>query len=363
MSTRPQSITVAAIQMEAEFCDTDANLRKAAEWVRKAQKLGAKWIMLPEFFTSGLAWDPRMCDAWEPLDGKPTQMLKQLAREGDTVVGGSFLAKSGRHIRNTLVLAMPDGRTFTHDKDIPSIGESCYFVGGEDGMFLDEMTKRGHVPKHRAPIPTRDGNNIQGVFDIDGMTVGGMLCWELIRSRTVKRFAVGEVEMVIGASGWPDWSPEVDPPPGLTKKQLEEASRIYHQLIVDMPLYFARKLRVPVIHANQVGQQWSGASLESSATHGDRILLRFLGNSLIADGDGSILAHRGRNAGSGIVIADVTPGRRGPVGPIESADFFIPTERPYVDKLFFQPENRDYYFARTLPRANKEGDYAEASLK
>ena len=83
-----KSITVAAIQMETAFCDTDANLRTAEEWIREAQKLGAEWIILPEFFTSGLAWDPRMCDAWEPLDGKPMQMLKRLASEGGTVVEG-----------------------------------------------------------------------------------------------------------------------------------------------------------------------------------------------------------------------------------------------------------------------------------
>jgi len=164
------------------------------------------------------------------------------------------------------------------------------------------------------------------------------------------------VDMVVGGSGWPDWSPDVDPPPGLTPQQLEEASRIYHQLIVDMPLYFARKLRVPVIHANQVGEQWSGASLDASATHGDRILLRFLGNSIIADGNGTILAHRGRDAGPGIVIADVTPGQTGPVSIVDDADFFIPTERPYVDELFFLPENRDYYFDHTLPRANSTSE-------
>jgi hypothetical protein len=139
----------------------------------------------------------------------------------------------------------------------------------------------------------------------------------------------------------------------LTPKQLEEASRIYHQLIVDMPLYFARKLRVPVIHANQVGEQWSGASLDSSATHGDRILLRFLGSSIIVDGDGTILAHRGRDAGPGIVMAEVAPGRPGPVSSIDDSEFFIPTERPYIDELFFRPENRDYYFDVTLPLAQK----------
>jgi len=348
----PDQIRVAAVQMEAKFCDVDANIETAARWVKEAVQMGAKWIVLPEFFTSGLAWDPRMRDAWQPLDGKPMQMLKAMAKDGNVAVGGSYLAKSGMHIRNTFVLAMPDGNVFTHDKDIPSIGESCYFIGGEDEAFLKEMKKRGHEPKD-SPVPPREGNNAQGVFDIDGMSVGAVLCWELIRTRTVDRLAAGNVDIVIGGSGWPDWSPDVDPPPGLTKNDLEEASRIYFQLIVDMPLYFARTLRVPVIHANHVGQQWSGASLDASATHGDRIRLDFLGNSVIIDGNGTILAHRGRDAGEGIVIADITPGRLGPPRLPEKKDFFIPTERPYIDELFFLPENRDYYFANTLRRANK----------
>ena len=57
--------------------------------------MGAQWIVLPEFFTSGLAWDPRMRDAWQPLDGKPMQMLKELAKEGGAVVSG-FVSDAGR---------------------------------------------------------------------------------------------------------------------------------------------------------------------------------------------------------------------------------------------------------------------------
>ena len=70
-------------------------------------------------------------------------------------------------------------------------------------------------------------------------------------------------------------------------------------------------------------------------------------------GVGSCQAHRGRDAGPGIVIAEVTPGRSGPVGAIDESEFFIPTERPYIDELFFLPENRDYYFSETLPRAQR----------
>lgn len=66
-----------------------------------------------------------------------------------------------------------------------------------------------------------------------------------------------------------------------------------------------------------------------------------------------LIGHDRREAGPGIVIADVTPGRTGPVSTVDDADFFIPTERPYIDELFFLPDNRDFYFARTLPRARR----------
>ena len=50
-------------------------------------------MVLPAFFTTGLAFDDSMLNGHRPLRGEPLQLLKELASEGDATVAGSFLAE------------------------------------------------------------------------------------------------------------------------------------------------------------------------------------------------------------------------------------------------------------------------------
>ena len=140
-----KTTTVAAVQMNAEIGNIDTNLANAENWVRYALDRGANWVILPEFFASGLVYQPaKMLHAIQPLYGKPTLMLKRLASEGNAYVGGTFLAQSGADVFNTFVLATPDGRVFTHDKDFPSADvEHSFYAGGEDGEFVKELSRFG----------------------------------------------------------------------------------------------------------------------------------------------------------------------------------------------------------------------------
>ena len=78
--------------MSAKLGDVAANLAQAEGLVRDALRDGAQWIILPEMFTTAAAFHPNLLRAIEPIDGAPMQLLKRLAREGNAVVGGSFLA-------------------------------------------------------------------------------------------------------------------------------------------------------------------------------------------------------------------------------------------------------------------------------
>jgi predicted amidohydrolase len=103
-------VRVAAIQLHPKLADVSANLAQAEQMIREAIRQRAEWIVLPEFYTSGLAFDPvNLPNAVRPLDGAPTQMLKRLALEGRAAIGGAFLARSGRDVFNTFVLALPTG--------------------------------------------------------------------------------------------------------------------------------------------------------------------------------------------------------------------------------------------------------------
>src|SRR5262249_56616867 len=99
------------------------------------------------------------------------ELLRKLAREHNGVVGGSFLAKSGRDCFNSFLLVFPNGQYYRHDKDLPTMWEKSYYIGGSD----------------------------EGVLATPAGPVGAALCWELIRSQTARRL-VGKVNFVVGGS-------------------------------------------------------------------------------------------------------------------------------------------------------------------
>lgn len=150
---------VAAIQMRAKVGDVARNLSSAESLVREAFRRGAEWVILPEFFTSAVAFSPAMLSAWLPLEGAALELMRKLAREHHGVVGGSFIAKWGNDCFNSFLLVFPDGRYFRHDKDLPTMWENSYYIGGSD----------------------------DGVLATPAGAVGVAMCWELIRSQTASK--------------------------------------------------------------------------------------------------------------------------------------------------------------------------------
>lgn len=78
-------------------------------------------------FTSAAAFHPDMLFAIQPIDGEPTRFLQRLARQGNSVICGSFLASCNGDSYNSFLLVFPGGNVTWHDKDFPSIlGELHY---------------------------------------------------------------------------------------------------------------------------------------------------------------------------------------------------------------------------------------------
>ena len=62
-------VRVAAIQIHPKLADVSANLERAEQLIREAIGQRAEWIVLPEFFTSGLAFEFELLPkAPRPLD-------------------------------------------------------------------------------------------------------------------------------------------------------------------------------------------------------------------------------------------------------------------------------------------------------
>lgn len=283
----PTKLRVAALQMTPKLANAAANLEQAEQLLREALRQGAQWIILPEMFTTAAAFHPEMLMAIEPIDGKPLQLLKRLAREGNAVIGGSFLAKHELDVFNTFVLVMPDGTVVQHNKDFPTYWENCYYKKGHDDGVL------------ATPIGP----------------VGSVLCWEFIRSKTAKRL-LNKVKLVVGGSCWwtlPDDADTDSPRRAMNLKMLQQA-----------PVHMAKMLGVPVIHGSHAGKFEAFFSPELADVSYNSA---FLGEAMIVDAHGKILAHRSQNEGAGVLTAEVNIAKPAPSEPIPN-DFWTPKEMP-----------------------------------
>lgn len=265
---------VAAVQLEPHLGDVSANLTACEALLDDPAIRGAEWIVLPEFFTTGMAFLPELGDAALPFDGPATDLLSAAARRHGAFVGGSFLCRDDDgHVRNAFVLAGPDGVIGRHDKDEPTMWENAFYVGGTDDGLLDAARTR----------------------------VGVALCWELIRGATVRRLR-GRSDVVLGGSAW--WSVPSWPPRGVTARWAAANARN----ATEAPSRFARLVGAPVVHGAHAGRfacplPWMPFSYEG----------RYEGGATICDAGGRVLARRPVSAGKGVIAADVEFGAAKPV--------------------------------------------------
>lgn len=274
---------VAAVQMEAIVADVRANLKKARELIDEAAAADAEWIALPEFFTTGIGFVPELATAALAPDGAAAELLVESAARHGANVGGSFLCRDpDGEVRNAFLLATPDGIAGRHDKDLPTMWENSFYIGGrDDGVF---------------EIPTA------GSSPLAGRALGVALCWELMRTQTVRRLR-GEVDLVVGGSGW--WSIPLNWHP---RAVLESQERRNHELARRAAAEFAPYVGAPVVHAAHAG------TLRCRMPEtGLRYEGHFEGSAMVCDAHGSVLAERDFSLGEGVVVAEVEPGRRPPL--------------------------------------------------
>ncbi|MUM19598.1 carbon-nitrogen hydrolase family protein [Mycobacterium sp. CBMA271] len=266
-------VLAAAVQLEAVIGDVAANLEKCAQLADEAGRAGARIIALPEFFTSGIAFDPSLKDAALPPSGAATELLCAVARRYDALVGGSFLCRDeDGHVRNAYFAADSTGIVGRHDKDLPTMWENSFYIGGQD----------------------------DGVFRAGAYEVGAAVCWELMRTRTAQRLR-SRVDVVMTGSGWwsiPRWHPRA------TFDGMERRNRDTARTAAAT---FAKYVGAPVIHAAHVGEfrcamPWLPVEYQG----------QFEGSTLITDSAGRVVAERRPEEGQGVVLGDIDPGRRAP---------------------------------------------------
>ncbi|HEX8959634.1 MAG TPA: carbon-nitrogen hydrolase family protein [Solirubrobacterales bacterium] len=279
MSATVRSMRVGAVQLEVALGDVARNLAECERLACEAASRGAELVALPEFFTTGVAFVPELARAALPPDGPATAMLKRVAGGEGIWLGGSFLCRDADgEVRNAFFLAGPDGELLgRHDKDLPTMWENAFYVGGSD----------------------------DGVIDAGPFVAGAAVCWELMRAATARRL-VGRVDVVVGGSNW--WSVPAWPPRGVTRRMEERNART----ALRAPAAFGRFVGAPVVHGAICGAvRCRMPELPALAYEG-----RFEGGALVAAADGSVLALRRGEQGSGLAIADVDLERVPAAAPI-----------------------------------------------
>lgn len=301
---------IAAVNFNAVFADVEENLRKAAEYTKQAAAEGAELILFPEFFTSSMGFSVKMLDV--PVKSKPIEsILKKLAAQQKIIIGGSYLYYDGNESYNLFQLVFPDGSVFSHRKDIPTIAENCYYVGGDEENVL------------KTPIGD----------------IGVALCWEMERYDTLKRLSQ-KVDIVLAGTCWADLR---DGAP------LKEYNR---QFALKTPVTFAKLLHVPVIHSNHCGTITAFDYPDEKNPY----TFQMVGATQMVDRDGNIIARKAFDDGEGLIISDISTdkGKRKPAD-IDYGSYWIePLPEPYLyawenynrtGKNYYETVSKPYYQA------------------
>lgn len=305
---------VAAVQMTARLADVDHNLERAAALADEAFAQGCEMVILPEFFTSGVAFHPDMLRAALPFDGPALEMLRGTARRHGGYVGGSFIASRGGDNYNAFVLAFPDGGYAVHEKDQPTMWENCYYLGGKD----------------------------DGILETPLGPVGAALCWELVRTRTVHRLR-DRVDLLVGGSCWWTVPDRAIPLPGK-----RSAHRRNLEIMRETPVRMARMLGVPVVHAAHAGDFVARMPLLPGLPYRSY----YLGETMIVDATGEVLARLSREDGEGIAVAEVQPGRLVPAE--DPPDGFWVPRLPWLIRLAWSYQNlHGAWYYRRARRSGK----------
>jgi predicted amidohydrolase len=266
-------VTAAAIQLDTEIGNIKKNLESCLLLAEAAVEAGATWIGLPEFFNSGISWDPSLVDAIEFENGQSAQFMQGFSKKYSVVIGGSFLCRVPEGGVRNRYLCFSNGRLIgKHDKDIPTMWESFFYESA-------------------------DKNDLGIIGDVGGVRIGSAVCWEFMRTNTSRRMK-NQVDIVMGGSHW--WSMPLNWPNWLVGK----AEEINSDNLIKSVQETARLIGAPIIHASHCNRFSCKLPITSFMKyHG---VLE--GHTAILDAEGTILAHRTKDEGEGFVIATISLG-------------------------------------------------------
>lgn len=302
---------IAALQLACNFADVESNLKKVKLLIKHACQYKVQLVLLPEFFPSAIGFSPKMDHV--ALEGTLVhETIKRLASELDVIIGGSYLIYDGADCHNTFELVFPNGSIFSHQKDIPTQFENCYYTAGDMLNIL-------HTPIGE---------------------IGIALCWEMIRWDTIKRLW-GKVDIVLAGSCW--WDLPIDAP-----KERNPLRQYNQKLALETPVTFAKLLHAPLIHANHCGT----VAAYNFPANNKLQTRRFVGATQAIDEEGNIIARKEFCEGEGMIVTELSFGHKErQIAEINTNDYWIPNLPDSYIKAWHEvnPTASEYYREHMRP--------------
>lgn len=171
-----EDFKIAVAQFDLKLGDKERNLQKAEDFVVRASKKGADFVILPEYLSTGSAPE-RFKDLSEPLSGFTFDALKQMSGEHDIHIVASVVEDDSGRIYNTSVLTSREGTILAKYRKIH--------------LFMDEQK---HV-EHGKKVVT---------VDTDVGKVGLMICYDTVFPEVARKLAMEGVVAILVPANWPD---------------------------------------------------------------------------------------------------------------------------------------------------------------
>jgi 5-aminopentanamidase len=237
---------LAAYQMVAAPGDVPRNLATISEAAERAKAAAADILVVPELATTGYGIGDDLLALAEDADGMQARALSAAAeRLGIAIVAG-FAERAGNVVYNAALVAAPSGARYVYRK--------CQLYG--------DYEKRRFA---RGPVAPE-------VFDLGGVRVGILICFDVEFPELVRRLALAGAEVVAVPTALPD----------------DAVFRMIPERVISVRAF---ENQIAVVYANHAGADPAFA---------------FAGRSVICLPDGSEAA-RAPAHGPALIFADYEP--------------------------------------------------------
>ncbi len=298
----PKKLNVAAIQMDASFGQREANLAKAASYIKQASDKGAELILLPELLPYGYGVNESVWEGAEPIDGPSVSWLLNQSDRNNAYIGFTFLETDGEDFFNTFVLSDPKGNIAGRVRKSPAPAVESYFY--------------------------KEGNDSH-VIETDIGKIGVNICYEMLLHNRISDLYEGNIDICLQPSAAGRPKPFIPGDVTRLEKAINNARALHY-----------KALGVPIIMANRIGRL--EGKLPSIMGN---IKSSFIGESYISDSNGNILADLGQD--EGVIVEEITldssfkphspPDKYGKIWsiPMPWYGFIYPMTQKWGEKSYF----------------------------